>query len=129
MCADAGDYRGFYEALKAVYGPIYQVRSQLRSSDGLELLTDKTAILSRWSEHFQALFNANRTDEDPVILRIPQQPVKAELDNPPSFEETTKAIKQIKCGKAAGVDGIQPEAWKHGGPALHCKLHELFLCC
>ena len=129
MCADAGDYRVFYEALKAVYGPIYQVRSLLRSSDGLELLTDKTAILSRWSEHFQALFNANRTVKDSVILRIPQQPVKAELDNPPSFEETTKAIKQIKCGKAAGVDGIPPEAWKHGGPALHCKLHELFLCC
>ena len=129
MCADAGDYRGFYEALKAVYGPIYQVRSPLRSADGLELLTDKTAILSRWSEHFQALFNANRTVEDSVILRIPQQPVKAELDNPPSFEETTKAIKQIKCGKAAGVDGIPPEAWKHGGPALHRKLHELFLCC
>ena len=42
---------------------------------------------------------------------------------------TTKAIKQIKCGKATGVDGIPPEAWKHGGPALHCKLHELFLCC
>ena len=129
MFADAGDYRGFYEALKAVYGPIYQVRSPLHSSDGLELLTDKTAILSRWSEYFQALFNANRTVEDSVILRIPQQPVKAELDNPPSFEETTKAIKQIKCGKAAGVDGIPPEAWKHGGPALHCKLHELFLRC
>ena len=129
MCADAGDYRGFYEALEAVYGPMYQVRSPLRSSDGLELLTDKRAILSRWSEHFQALFNANRTVEDSVILRIPQQPVKAELDNPPSFEETTKAIKQIKCGKAAGVDGIPPEAWKHGDPALHCKLHELFLCC
>ena len=129
MCADAGDYRVFYEALKAVYGPMYQVRSPLRSSDGLELPTNKTAILSRWSEHFQALFNANRTVEDSVILRIPQQPVKAELDNPPSFEETTKAIKQIKCGKAAGVDGIPPEAWKRGGPALHCKLHELFLCC
>ena len=129
MCADAGDNRGFYEALQVVYGPIYQVRSPLRSSDGLELLTDKTAILSRRSEHFQALFNANRTVKDSVILRIPQQPVKAELDNPPSFEETTKAIKQIKCGKAAGVDGIPPEAWKHGGPALHCKLHEIFLCC
>ena len=110
MCADVGDYRGFYEDLKAVYGPMYQVRSPLCSADGLELLTDKTAILSRWSEHFQALFNANWTVEDSVILRIPQQPVKADLDNPPSFEETTKAIEQIKCGKAAGVDGIPPEA-------------------
>ena len=26
LCTDIGDYRGFYEALKAVYGPIHQVQ-------------------------------------------------------------------------------------------------------
>ncbi|CAM4573391.1 unnamed protein product [Leuciscus chuanchicus] len=30
LCADTGDYRGFYEALKAVYGPSYQILSPLR---------------------------------------------------------------------------------------------------
>ena len=39
--ADAGDFRGFYEALKAVYGPTHQVRSPLRSADGRALLKDK----------------------------------------------------------------------------------------
>lgn len=39
-----------------------------------------------------------------------------EQDELPTIEETTKAIKQLKCGKAAGVDSVPPEIWKHGGP-------------
>ena len=45
------------------------------------------------------------------------------------MEELTKAIEQLKSRKAAGVDGIPPEIWKYGGPALHSKLHELLVCC
>ncbi|XP_023815252.1 uncharacterized protein LOC111948070 [Oryzias latipes] len=128
-CADTGDLRGFYEALKAVYGPTHQIQSPLRSSDERRLLADKTSILDRWTEHFQALYSADRVVGVSAILRIPQQPLKEELDEAPSMDETLKAIKQLKSGKAAGVDGIPPELWKHGGPALHSKLHELFICC
>ena len=129
LCADTGNIRGFYEALKAVYGATFRVQSPLRSADGEALLTDKASILSRWSEHFEELFSANRTVQDSALLRVPQQPVKLELDEFPTMVETTKAIEQLKSGKAAGVDGIPPEIWKHGGPALHTKLHELFVCC
>ena len=52
--ADMGDMRAFYEALKAVYGPSHQIQAPLRSSDGSALLTDKEAILQRWSEHAQS---------------------------------------------------------------------------
>ena len=52
--ADIGDMRAFYEALKAVYGPSHQIQAPLRSSDGSTLLTDREAILQRWSEHFDA---------------------------------------------------------------------------
>lgn len=129
LCADHGDYRGFYEALKAVYGPTHQVQSPLRSSDGQDLLTDNISILARWSEHFQSLFSANRTIQDTAIHRVPQLPLKEELDKPPSLEETTKAIKQLKSRKAAGIDGIPPEIWKNGGLTLHKKLHDLLVCC
>jgi len=101
----------------------------LRSLDGNSLLTDKVSILSRWSEHFQALFGANRTVHDTAILRIPQLPVKPELDQIPSLQETVKAIKKLQNGKAAGGDGIPAKIWNHGGPTLHSKLHELFVCC
>ena len=129
LCADTGDYRGFYEGLRKAFGPTHQVQSPLRSSDGQRLLTDKTSILNRWSEHFQTLFSANRTVQDTAILRIPQQTVKPELDDPPNLAETIKAIKQLKSGKAAGGDGIPAEIWKHGGHTLHSKLHEFFVCC
>ncbi|WP_419633765.1 hypothetical protein [Thiolapillus sp.] len=52
-----GDMRAFYVALMAVYGPSHQIQAPLRSSDGSALLTDKEAILQRWSEHFEGLFS------------------------------------------------------------------------
>ncbi|XP_051634185.1 uncharacterized protein LOC127466875 [Manacus candei] len=36
---------------------------------------------------------------------------------------------QVKTGKAAGVDGIPPEIWKHGGQALLAKFHEFVVRC
>ncbi|CAH1249728.1 Hypp8672 [Branchiostoma lanceolatum] len=129
LCADNGDHRGFYEALKAVYGPTHQLVAPLRSTDGQSLLTDKASILNRWSEHFQTLFSVNRTVDNSALQRIHQQPLKEELDLLPSLEEVIKAVDQQKSGKAAGVDGIPPEVWKHGGVALHSKLHELLVHC
>ena len=102
-----------------MYAPTHQVLCLLHSTDGLALLTDKASILSRWSEHFQALFSVNRTVQDAAILRISQQPVKMELDELPTIDEITKLIEQLKSGKAVGVDGIPPEIWKHGGLMLH----------
>ena len=37
LCANTGDYRGFYEGLKKVYGPTHQVQSPLHSLDGQRL--------------------------------------------------------------------------------------------
>ena len=127
--ADAGDFKGFYEVLKAVYGPTHQARSPLRSVNGPALLKDKTSILSRWSEYFQELFSDDRVVQDSALLRIPQLPVKVELDKLPSMQELIKAIEQMKSGKAAGVEGIPPEFWKSGGSALHSKLHKLLIRC
>ena len=37
------------------------------------------------------------------------------------MKEITKVIEHLRSGKAAGVNRIQPELWKEGGPALHSK--------
>ena len=50
--ADMGDMHVFCEMLKAVIDPQHQIQAPLHSSDGSTLLTDKGAILQRWSEHF-----------------------------------------------------------------------------
>ncbi|KAL0195131.1 hypothetical protein M9458_008703, partial [Cirrhinus mrigala] len=126
LCADNGDYKGFYEALKAGYGPRHMVQSPIRGANGKKLHTDNTLILNRWSEHFQDLFSAERTVQEAAIFQIPHLPVKVKLDEPPTIAETLKAIQQLKSGKAAGIDGIPPEIWKYGGPALHRTLPKDF---
>ena len=114
LCADAGDCRGFYEALKAVYGPTHQVQSPLRSSDGQVLLTDNISILARCSENFQTLLSANRTVQASTTDCVPQLSLKEELDEPPTLNELSVVINQLKSRKAAGVDGIPPEIRRNG---------------
>ncbi|PFX23190.1 hypothetical protein AWC38_SpisGene12258 [Stylophora pistillata] len=121
LSADAGDYRGFYEALKAVYGPTHQVQSPLRSSDGQVLLTDNTSILARCSENFQTLLSANRTVQASTTDCVPQLSLKEELDEPPTLNELSVVINQLKSRKAAGVDGIPPEIRRNG---MVIQLHE-----
>ena len=83
--------RAFYEALKAVYGPSHQIQASLRSSDESTLLTNKEAILQRWSEHFEGLFSDRRTVQESPLAKIPQVDLKRELDDPPTLEEIRKA--------------------------------------
>ena len=112
-----------------MYGPTHQVRSPLRGTDGQVHFTDWASILSCWSEHSQSLFCTDHFVQDPTVLRIHQQPFKAELDELPAMKEITKAIEHLRSVKAAGVDAIPPDLWKEGGTALHSKLHELLVCC
>ena len=86
-----GDMRAFYEALKAVYGPSHQIQASLHSSDESTLLTNKEAILQRWSEHFEGLFSDRRTVQESPLAKIPQVDLKRELDDPPTLEEIRKA--------------------------------------
>ena len=79
-----GDMRAFYEAPKAVYESSHQIQAPLHSSDGSTLLTDREAILQRWSEHFEGLFSDQRTVQDSSLVKIPQVDVRLELDDPPT---------------------------------------------
>ncbi|XP_069771587.1 uncharacterized protein [Narcine bancroftii] len=127
LSVDIGDFRGFYEALKAVYGPSPQVQSPLRSSDGKVLLSDKISIFNRWSEHFQSLFSANCSVQESALLQLPQHPLRLELDEVLTQDETYKANEQLKSGKAAGMDGIPPEVWKAGSKTA-CQTEFFKLC-
>ena len=55
---------------KAVYGPSHQIQAPLRSSDGSTLLTDKEAILQRWSEHFESLFSDHRSVQESLLAKV-----------------------------------------------------------
>nr|VZI13556.1 unnamed protein product [Spirometra erinaceieuropaei] len=123
--ADCNEWKNF-SAIKAVYGPPTKGTAPLLSADGSTLLTEKTQILQRWAEHFRGVLNRPSVISDAAIARLPQVATNADLDLPPSLQETIRAVQQLSSGKAPGSDAIPAEVYKHGGPLLMDHLTALF---
>ena len=124
--ADKRDYKSFWQGLKAIYGPKYQSYPSIKSKDGETLITDPKGILNRWVEHFDSVLNQPSTFDMGVLDKLPHWNVNPDLAIPPSLKEVEDSIKQLSSGKAAGADGIPPDVFKHGGPAMAEQLHKLF---
>ncbi|BHF73147.1 hypothetical protein SprV_0401622300 [Sparganum proliferum] len=69
--ADRNEWKNFFAAIKAVYGPPTKGTAPLLSADGSTLLTEKTKILQRWAEHFRGVFNRPSAISDAAIYRLP----------------------------------------------------------
>ena len=108
------------------YIPSTRGETPIKDKDG-NLLKDTVTINQRWKDHFQELLNRDSTVDESVFHKIPLLPVNAELGAEPTLSETKSSIKQMKNGKAAGVDGIPAEILKYGGDDLALHLHQLIL--
>ena len=51
--------------------------------------------------HFSCLLNCPSHVTDDTIASVQQRPIISELDTPPSMEETTRAVGQIRAGKGS----------------------------
>ena len=85
------------------------------NADGSTLLTDKDAILEKWTEHFNCVLNRTSPVNDNAINRLPQIGCNVLLDEFPIVTETRKAIRHLYSGKAQGADAIPAEVYKAGG--------------
>nr|VZI44272.1 unnamed protein product [Spirometra erinaceieuropaei] len=124
--ADRNEWKNFFSAIKAVYGPPTKGTAPLLSADGSTLLTEKTQILQRWAEHFRGVLNRPSVISDAAIARFPQVETNVDLDLPPSLQKTIRAVQQLSSGKAPGSDATPAEVYKHGGPLLMDHLTALF---
>nr|VZI38700.1 unnamed protein product [Spirometra erinaceieuropaei] len=124
--ADRNEWKNFFSAIKAVYGPPTKGTAPLLSADGSTLLTEKTQILQRWAEHFRGVLNRPSVISDAANARLPQVETNVDLDLPPSLQETIRAVQQLSSGKAPESDAIPAEVYKHGGPQLMDHLTALF---
>ena len=122
--ADQRDFKTFYQGLKAVYGPVHKASPSVKSKDGV-LITDRSKVLDRWSEHFKGVLNQDSEFDMSVLEELPQYDVNSELADLPTLEEVQKSIEQLSTGKAPGADGIPPEIYKHGGEAVAKRLLEI----
>lgn len=123
--ADAGDLQNFYSSLRRVYGPASRSLAPVRSQDGAVLLTGREQILQRWREHYRTLLNSHTQCNPAVLNAITNYPTLQELDTAPSLQEIAAAVRTLKNNKSPGIDGIPGEVLKHGGEALHRRLHEM----
>ena len=115
--ADGKDMKKFFDALKTVYGPQSSGTTPLLTADGTNLLTDKEAILKRWTEQFNIVLNRPSSINDDAINRLQQVECNLLLDEFPTVSETVKAIKLLSSGKAPGSDAIPVEIYKAGRTA------------
>nr|VZI29249.1 unnamed protein product [Spirometra erinaceieuropaei] len=112
--AERNEWKNFFSAIKAVYGPPTKGTAPLLSADGSTLLTEKTQILQRWTEHFRGVLNRPSVISDAAIERLTQAEPNTDLDLPPSLQETIRAVQQLSSGKAPGSDAIPAEMWRQG---------------
>nr|VZI48544.1 unnamed protein product [Spirometra erinaceieuropaei] len=124
--ADRNEWKKFFSAIKAVYGPPTKGTAPLLSADSNTLLNEKTQILQRWAEHFRGVLKRPSVISDAAIERLPQVETNVHLDLPPSLQETIRAVQQLSSGKVPGSDAIPAEVYKHGGPQLMDHLTALF---
>nr|VZI51856.1 unnamed protein product [Spirometra erinaceieuropaei] len=91
--ADRKEWKNFFSAIKAVYGPPTKGTAPLLSADDSTLLTEKTQILQRWAEHFRGVLNRPSVISDAAIERNRQG----------CPERFTQMVRQLHDGMMARV--------------------------
>lgn len=125
VLADTNDIKGFYQSMKAIWGPRTSHPDQLLASNNTTLLTEKKDLLIRWSEHFKKLLNETPEIDQDAIKNLKQATVQNWMDECPEIDEVRRAVEMLSEGKSPGADGIHPEVIKKGGPKLLSALHEI----
>ena len=111
--AYANNMHQFYEAIKAIHGPVRRNLTSVKSVDGV-LLKDQQQILGRWAEHFSSLLNRRNPIDLSFLDTLPAKPRRYEMDAQPTFSEMNCVTKDLKNNKSAGPDGIPAELFKEG---------------
>ena len=78
------------------------------------LLTESTAVLSRWMEYCGGLYNY---ELHPNTSLLQSKTTKRAEGLPVLREEAEEAVYSLKAGKSPGVDKIPSELLKAGGEA------------
>ncbi|KAL8578631.1 hypothetical protein ACOMHN_007089 [Nucella lapillus] len=129
LSADCGNIRAMYEGIKKAFGPSAIKIAPLKSTTG-EIITNRTKQMERWAEYYQELYSRETIVTDTAVKNTCSLPVIEELDDPPTFEELSKAIDSLARSKAPGIDGIPPKVIKAGKQtSLLEHLHNLLLQC
>ena len=118
------DMKRLYEITRELSGKRNKPMCPVKDKNG-DIVTGENKERKRWAEHFEEILNR---PPPPAPPDIPPATKPLEVNTgPPTKQETIKAIKSLKAGKAAGPDGIPPEALKADIQTSTDMLHPLLL--
>ncbi|CAH8442311.1 unnamed protein product [Schistosoma haematobium] len=121
--AREGNMRQLYDTTKKLSGNRRKPERPVKSKGG-KVITNIEEQQNRWVEHFEELLNRPAPLNPPNIEAAPTDlPINV---GPPTIEEISMAIRQIKSGKAAGPDNIPAEALNADVAATARILHLFF---
>nr|VZI18588.1 unnamed protein product [Spirometra erinaceieuropaei] len=119
---DRNEWKNFFSAIKAVYGPPTKGTAPLLSADGNTLLTEKTQILQRWAEHFRGVLNRPSTQ----LSHSPQRAAANQRERNPTAGGGELPIDDEvanRISKASQAFGrLQSTVWNRHGFQLSTKL-------
>ena len=106
----------FWKGVNRVRKPKEQMSMRVKDANG-QMLNSEEEVRQRWSEYFEELLNVE-DESEAVISCLGRGGVRGERaleQDEISVGEVEKAIKELKCGKSSGEDGITAEMLKAGG--------------
>ena len=89
-----------------------------------KVTSDPTTVQTCWTNHFKNLFRSQfginssideAQNEMPHLDALSRLNVDDIIDDDFTVEEVETCLKKLKCNKACGIDGLQPEPLKYGG--------------
>ena len=91
-----------------------------------KMLRENDDVKRRWSEYFEELMNVNSQGKAIVTcMGMKEGGGRVYEQSDIKREEIVKAIGDLKCGKAPGIDGITAEMLKYGGEAISDWMHAM----
>ena len=121
--ANQGNMKGVYDITKQLCNERPKSIGMVKSKNG-NILTKDSDIKKRWKEHFDEILN--RPD--------PSEPALIDTDNieelnidtgPPTIQEIKLALREMKSGKAPGIDNITTEILKADIETTVREMHKL----
>ena len=104
--AKVQDLKTLYKITKTLKGSFNSGDGPVKDKEG-NFISSEQGKTARWKEHFEEVLNRPEPAQTPDI-----PPADEDLDiaiDPPTEEEIKQAMKTLKNGKAAGVDGVTAE--------------------